>query len=86
MLKAEAATRRHTGGSVVEASVVRPRSEADINGGVSDYGGIAGYITVVTKLWLLQGEWWCLLVVYGGLLLAMTEQGTMVREGENGKA
>ena len=39
------------------------------------------------KLWLLWGEWWCLSVVYSGLLLAMAEQGTMVRGrrmGEDG--
>lgn len=34
-----------------------------------------------SKLWLLKGERWCLLVVYDGLLLATKEQGTVVREG-----
>ena len=29
-----------------------PRSKADINGGVGDYGGMASYITAMSKLWL----------------------------------
>ena len=36
-----------------EAAVTGLRFEAKINGGVGDYGGIIGYITAVTKLWLL---------------------------------